>query len=68
MTLSHVPDFYMDGYIAIPYCKVCSAEGDKLFETCSGPIQKTEAMIREDFEKNFPRAAKLLDAGNKTAK
>ena len=39
MTLRcHVTDFYMDGHIAISYCKVCSVEGDKLFEECKGPI------------------------------
>lgn len=62
MTLHHVIDFYMDGYMAISYCKVCSAEGNKLFDECTGPIQKCEEQIREDFKNNFPRASKMLDA------
>lgn len=57
----HVPDYYMDGYIAITFCKVCSAEGDKLLDECPGPIQKSELQLREDFKNNFPRAAKMLD-------
>jgi len=51
----------MDGYIAISYCKVCSAEGNKLFDSCTGPIQKSEEQLKEDFKNNFPRASKLLD-------
>ena len=38
MTTRHVIDFYMDGYVPISFCKVCSAEGDKLFEDCPGKI------------------------------
>ena len=38
MTKQHTLDYYMDGYIAVPYCKVCSAEGLKLTEDCSGKI------------------------------
>lgn len=29
----------MDGHTAIPFCKVCSAEGDKLFEPCVGKFE-----------------------------
>lgn len=60
----HVPDYYMDGHIAIPFCKVCSAEGDKLLEECTGPIQPVfyfQDMTKEEFEKKFPRASKALD-------
>ena len=32
----HTIDYYMDGHAAISFCKVCSAEGDKLFEECVG--------------------------------
>ncbi len=35
---AHTTDFYMDGYTAIPFCKVCSAEGLALFEDCKGPL------------------------------
>ncbi len=38
MTTQHKLGQYMDGRIPIAYCKVCSAEGDKLFDECSGPI------------------------------
>ena len=38
MTKQHTLDYYMDGYTAVPYCKVCSAEGLKLTEDCSGKI------------------------------
>lgn len=43
MTRLHVLDFYMDGYQAVSFCKVCSAEGDKLIEDCQGSFaQSTE--------------------------
>jgi hypothetical protein len=32
----HILDYYMDGFQAIPFCKLCSAEGDALFNSCSG--------------------------------
>lgn len=55
MTLRHVPDFFMDGYIAISYCKVCSAEGDKLFDICSGPVVSGlpyfKHLTKEEFDK-----------------
>jgi len=34
MTIRHVIDYYMDGHCMIAFCKVCSAEGDKLIEDC----------------------------------
>lgn len=36
----HVIDYYMDGYQPVSFCKVCSAEGDKLFEECPGKYEK----------------------------
>lgn len=36
MTIRHVIDYYMDNHIMIAFCKVCSAEGDKLLEECPG--------------------------------
>lgn len=40
MTKRHVIDYYMDGHSAISFCKVCSAEGLKLFEDCPGKIEE----------------------------
>ncbi len=40
MTIQHVIDYYMDGYTPIAFCKVCSAEGDKLLEDCPKKIEK----------------------------
>lgn len=40
----HVIDYYMDGHVAIAFCKVCSAEGDKLFDDCP---QKYENKLDE---------------------
>lgn len=31
-----VIDYYMDGYQPVSFCKICSTEGDKLFEECPG--------------------------------
>lgn len=53
---SHVPDYYMDGHIAIPFCKVCSAEGDKLLEECTGPIDVPnyfQGLSRQEFEQKY---------------
>lgn len=36
MTIRHVIDYYLDGYCMIAFCKVCSAESDKLLEDCPG--------------------------------
>lgn len=36
MTKQHVIDYYMDGHVAVAFCKVCSAEGKKLLEDCEG--------------------------------
>ena len=38
MTKQHTFDYYMDGHIAVQFCKVCSAEGLKLIEECFGKI------------------------------
>lgn len=61
MTLRHVIDYYMDGHKAISFCKICSKEELALLDECTGPIQKSEMQLREDFKNNFPRAAKMLD-------
>jgi hypothetical protein len=60
MTLRcHVTDFYMDGHIAISYCKVCSVEGDRLFEECKGPIKSGvlyfQNMTKEEFEEKYQK-------------
>ena len=55
----HVTDFYMDGYITIPYCKVCSAEGLALFEDCAGPIDQPfyfRHMSKKEFEEKYQNA------------
>lgn len=36
MTKLHTIDYYMDTWRTIPFCKICSAEGDLLAEDCSG--------------------------------
>ena len=41
MTKRHILGTYQDGHIDIAYCKVCSAEGDKLLEDCPQKIEKT---------------------------
>lgn len=60
MTRRHVTDFYMDGHIAVAFCKVCSAEGDKLFDDCAGPIQSREVyfqgMTEKEFEAKYQKA------------
>ena len=65
MTHIHVTDFYMDGHVAIPYCKLCSAEGLALFEDCSGPMDEPfyfRHLSKKEFEEKYSNA---LD-GSKT--
>lgn len=38
MTKRHVIDYYLDGQVTVAFCKVCSAEGEKLSEDCPGKI------------------------------
>lgn len=38
MTKPHVIAYYPDGHVQVAYCRVCSAEGDKLLEGCSQKI------------------------------
>lgn len=40
--MRHVIDFYLDGHIAVRFCKVCSKEGDELEKPCSGEYQAKE--------------------------
>lgn len=35
----HVIDYYMDGHVAVAFCKVCSYEGQKLLEDCPGKVE-----------------------------
>lgn len=52
----HVTDFYMDGHQAIPYCKVCSAEGLALFENCSGAMDQPfyfRQYSKKEFEEKY---------------
>jgi hypothetical protein len=41
MTKRHILTTYLDGHIEIAYCKVCSAEGAKLFESCPQKVEKS---------------------------
>ena len=58
MTKRHVIDFYMDGFQAVQFCKVCSAEGDMLHDDCGGPYKSGlpyfKGMTREEFDEKFP--------------
>lgn len=36
----HVIDYYLDNHVAVAFCKICSAEGEKLFEDCLQKIEK----------------------------
>ena len=60
MTKLHAVDYYMDGHVAVSFCKVCSAEGDRLLEDCSGPIKSSglyfQNMTREEFEEKYHNA------------
>ncbi len=40
MTKQHVTAYYLDGRVQVAYCKVCSAEGEKLLEDCPQKIEK----------------------------
>jgi hypothetical protein len=35
----HVIDYYIDNRVMIAFCKVCSAEGQKLLEDCPQKIE-----------------------------
>lgn len=34
MTKPHDLGYYQDGRVSVAYCKLCSAEGEKLLEDC----------------------------------
>jgi hypothetical protein len=58
MTKRHTVDYYMDGHIAVAFCKICSAEGEKLLgEECKGPfvsgLPYFRGMTKEEFDKKF---------------
>lgn len=38
MTKQHVIGHYLDDRVQVAFCKVCSAEGDKLLEDCPQEI------------------------------
>ena len=40
MTKQHDISHYLDGRVQVAYCKVCSAEGEKLLEDCPQKIEK----------------------------
>jgi hypothetical protein len=65
----HITDFYMDGYNTVTFCKVCSAEGDRLLDECQGPYRSGlvffKDLTREEFEEKFgPVDEKLLTKRN----
>jgi len=39
MTKRHDIGYYLDGRVSVAFCKVCSAEGEKLFEDCPQIIE-----------------------------
>lgn len=39
MTKQHVIDYYLDNHVAVAFCKICSAEGQKLLEDCPQKIE-----------------------------
>lgn len=45
MTRLHKLGHYKDGFVLVEYCRVCSAEGEKLREDCPGnfpdPVKKS---------------------------
>lgn len=41
MKKRHVIDYYIDNHVAVAFCKICSAEGQKLLEDCHGKIENT---------------------------
>lgn len=65
MTRLHKLGTYRDGFKAIEYCKVCSAEGDALSDLCPGnfpdPVKKEyfQGLTKEEFETKYQNA---LDA------
>lgn len=68
MTLRHVIDYYMDGYKAIAFCKVCSKEDQQLLEPCTGQID-TPLYFRDMSKKEFDeKYSKALDESKKAAK
>ncbi len=40
MTTPHDIDYYDDNHVRVAYCKRCSAEGEKLLESCPQKIEK----------------------------
>lgn len=63
MAKPHITDFYMDGHVTVQFCKVCSAEGNRLLEECQGPIRSGlpffQGLTEEEFEQKYQKA---LDA------
>lgn len=55
----HTLDYYMDGFAATPFCKVCSAEGEQLLMSCTGPIDVHNyfhGLSRKEFEEKYTKA------------
>jgi hypothetical protein len=54
----HTIDYYFDNKIRVDFCKLCSAEGDKLLENCPQNIEPAkkyvdEKKIIDDFENYY---------------
>lgn len=63
---AHTTDYYMDGFAAIPFCKVCSAEGEQLQMSCTGPIDTADffgSLSQKEFEEKYTKA---LDQSKKS--
>lgn len=57
MTTQHAIGYYLDNHVSIAYCKVCSAEGEKLLEDCPQKVINPQNI-----------STKGLDEKNQTAK
>lgn len=62
MTRIHKEGRYRDGFNVIPYCPVCSAEGDALLADCPGSFPNPVKVIvfqdltHEEFEQKYQKA------------
>lgn len=63
MTKRHVIDYYMDGHVTVAFCKVCSAEGEKLLEDCPQKIEKPldEKIVHKKLKSLLTKRNRLLN-------
>lgn len=58
--IDHVIDFYQDGFATIPFCKNCSAEGERLHDPCK-PLTYDNVIVfrnltKAEFEERYEKA------------